>query len=156
MASGCLCILNRLTAETQSRRVFMLTAKQTREMVLAKVRQMFPNDDSAEILAILNLYGAQPDAPERERVELACLKLSEGNKDKLLSSVRTAIGDPRDVLAPAEYPGFCKIGYVGVDKLDSAGRSKLIYEDLRQYLSWLQDTDEPDMSEYQEELDDHD
>jgi len=134
----------------------MLTAKPTREMVLGKVRQTFPNDDPAEILAILNLYGSQPRAPARERVELACLKLSEGNKAKLLNWVYTAIGDPRDVFAPAEYPGFCKIGYVGVDKLDAEGRRKLIYDDLRQYLSWLQDTDEPDMSEYQEELQEED
>ena len=131
-------------------------AEPTKEMVLTKVRQLFPDDDPAEILAILDRYRVESYQRERERVQLACLKLSEGNKDKLVSAVKLAQSDYRDVLAPAEYPSYDKIGIVGADQLDPEGRRELIYDDLHQYLSWLQDTDEPDMSEYLEELNDTD
>ena len=133
-----------------------MSTKSTREMVLAKVQRVFPSDDPAEVLSILDLYGAEQHEYERERVQLACLKLSEGNKDALLNAVETAKSDYRDVLSAAEYPGFDRIGFVGVDKLDAEGRRKLIYEDLHQYLSWLHDTDEPDMSNYQKKLQDED
>ncbi len=44
------------------------------------------------------------DGPERDRVQVALLKLREGSLDRLEKCVATAIQDYRDVLAPAEYP----------------------------------------------------
>lgn len=128
----------------------------TTDIVLMKVRQIFPNDDPTEILAILNLYGTDLYEGGRERIYLAALKLSDGNKDKLLSAIRLAKEDFRDVVIPAEYPGLDKIGFTEASELDAEGKRKLIEQDLHQYLSWLQDTDEPDMGQYLEELKDPD
>lgn len=129
-------------------------------ILLTKVQQIFPDDDSAEILALLDLYGTELYERERERVQLACLKLSEGSKDKLLDAIEAAKRDYRDALAWAEYPGYFQLGFIGADKgadkLDAEGKRKLIEQDLHQYLSWLQDTDKPDMSQYQEESQDED
>ena len=80
--------------------------KPTRSMVLEKLREIFPEERCADALAALDLYGSAPDDQERDRVQLAALKLSAGDLDRLRDLVFTAKGDPRDVIAPAEYPGF--------------------------------------------------
>ena len=128
----------------------------TRDLVTAKVRQTFPGKNPDDILAILDMYGEDPYETGRERVQLALLKLSDGNEDRLLDETQTAKIDFRDVIAPAEYPGFWKIGFVGAAELDAKGRRKLKQRDLRQYLSWLRNTGHHDMSGYQEELQDED
>jgi hypothetical protein len=55
-------------------------------------------------MAILDEYGTEPYEQERERVQLAILKLAEGEIDKLLHFTRAAKGDFRDVLYWADYP----------------------------------------------------
>lgn len=50
------------------------------------------------------LYGIEAHEPERERVQLAILKLSCGDADRLLATVQAANEDYRDVLWWAEYP----------------------------------------------------
>ena len=54
-------------------------------------------------MAMLNEYGTEPYEQERERVQLAILKLAEGDIDKLLHFTQAAKGDFRDVLYWAEY-----------------------------------------------------
>ena len=76
----------------------------TREQVRAACARRFPDEDAAPILAILDLYGVEPHEPERERVQLAILKLSEGDVARLLATVEAANKDYRDVLWWAEYP----------------------------------------------------
>ena len=70
----------------------------TREDVVAAVRERFPARQESEIIAILDLYGSETHESERERVQLAILKLSEGDEDKLLHFVGAAKQDYRDVL----------------------------------------------------------
>ena len=78
----------------------------TRDLVLAKIEQVFPNCDGAEILTALDRYGA----PERDRVHLAILKLcDEEGKSDPGSYVNAAIRDCRDVLAWAEAPNQAKL-----------------------------------------------
>lgn len=71
--------------------------------MLAAVRQWLPDEDTATVLAVLDAYGTEPYERERERVQIAILKLSEGNVDKLLQCVTAAKLDYRDVLYWAEY-----------------------------------------------------
>jgi hypothetical protein len=67
--------------------------------VLAAVHATFQDSDIATILAILDLYGIESYEPERERVQVAIIELSGGNRDKLLYLVQTAKIDYRDILA---------------------------------------------------------
>jgi hypothetical protein len=69
---------------------------------LAKAQ--FPNVDLAVVLAILDEYGIASYEQERERVQLAILKLSQGDEDRLLHNVAAAKEDFRDVLMWAEEP----------------------------------------------------
>jgi len=75
----------------------------SREDVLTTVTQWFPNEDSATVMSVLDFYGIDTYERERERVQIAILKLSQGNADKLLHNVQVAKQDYRDVLYWAEY-----------------------------------------------------
>lgn len=113
----------------------------SRELVISKVKTVFPKHDPAEILALLDTYGVETYERERERVQLAILKLSEGDIERLHKYVAVAKRDYRDALAWAEYPGAMRVRLREID-------GQIQKSDLYQYLSWLQETDTPDMSEY--------
>ena len=81
----------------------------SREEVLASVRASFPKESRARALELLDTYGVAAHERERERVQLAILKLSEGNEEKLRQHVNVAKRDYRDVLFWAEYPEEAKI-----------------------------------------------
>jgi len=69
--------------------------------ILAKIRQIFPDADPAEIQRLLDTYAG----PERLRVQVAILKLSEEDRrDSPAHYVDTACQDYRNVLAWAESP----------------------------------------------------
>ena len=101
--------------------------------VLRIIDRDFPVRVRKKVLSILNEYKEK----EVARVHLAILKLSAGQMEKLPELVRTACGDYRDVLSPAEYPEFDKIGFVGVDDLTTKQRNDLIKRDWDQYQAWL-------------------
>lgn len=56
------------------------------------------------MMELLDGYGVESYERERERVQLAILKLSEGNEEKLREFIAVAKRDYRDVLFWAEYP----------------------------------------------------
>jgi hypothetical protein len=130
----------------------MAPPRPTRELVLSKAKQVFPGEDPDAIIGILDEFGREDGESGRGRVQLAILKLSEGDRDRLRFFVDLANQDYRDVLFPAEYPEVDRIGFAGVSKLDAGETRKLKERDLRQYLSWLQNTDDPDMSGYEDWL----
>jgi hypothetical protein len=76
----------------------------SREEVVAGARVAFPRSDQASLLELLDHYGIEPYERERERVQLAILKLSEGSEEKLREFIAVAKRDYRDVLFWAEYP----------------------------------------------------
>jgi hypothetical protein len=76
----------------------------SRDDVLASVRTIFPGSDWASVVALLDRYGVAAHERERERVQVAILKLSEGSEDKVREYVDVAKRDHRDVLFWAEYP----------------------------------------------------
>jgi hypothetical protein len=75
----------------------------TRDSVVSAIKQSFPHENPATVLAVLDRYGVEPYERERERVQLAVLKLSEGNIERLRHYIEAAETDYRDVLYWAEY-----------------------------------------------------
>ena len=71
----------------------------TRDDILAAAKAAFPASEPATIVAELDLYGVAPHEPERERVQLAIIELSNGSIDKVREYVRIAKTDYRDILA---------------------------------------------------------
>lgn len=65
-------------------------------------RAQFSGLELGVVLSILDEYGTQTYERERERVQLAILKLSVGDEDKLLHNVAAAKQDYRDVLMWSE------------------------------------------------------
>jgi hypothetical protein len=76
----------------------------SREDVLRSVRAACPDNGDARVVDLLDRYGVASYERERERVQLAILKLAEGNEEKLRELVDIAKHDYRDVLLWAEYP----------------------------------------------------
>ena len=76
----------------------------SRDEVVAAIQATFPEGARARVLELLDRYGAESYERERERVQLAILKLSEGNEDKLREFIAAAKRDYRDVLFWAENP----------------------------------------------------
>ncbi len=76
----------------------------TRQLVCSMAGSLFPDEDVDVVLVILDQYGIETYERERERVQLAILKLSEGDVDKLLHYIRAAKQDYRDVLYWSAYP----------------------------------------------------
>src|SRR6266436_5118577 len=81
----------------------------TRDEVVAVVQKTFPEGAHARVLKLLDSYGVESYERERERVQLAILKLSEGNEEKLREFVAVAKRDYRDVLFWAENPEEAKL-----------------------------------------------
>src|SRR6266403_3202637 len=81
----------------------------SRDEVVAAVQKIFPETSCPRVLELLDTYGVESYERERERVQLAILKLSEGNEEKLRELVDVAKRDYRDVLFWAEYPEEAKI-----------------------------------------------
>ena len=84
-----------------------------REDVLAMVRRLFPEAEVSAVMVILDRYGADLAEPERARVQLAILKLSEGQTSRLRHYLEAAKRDYRDVLHwvenPAQLPAVLEV-----------------------------------------------
>src|SRR5438552_5666014 len=77
--------------------------------VVAVAQKTFPESAHARVLELLDGYGVESYECERERVQLAILKLSEGNEEKLREFVAVAKRDYRDVLFWADNPEEAKL-----------------------------------------------
>ena len=77
--------------------------------VEAAVRAVFRMADAGPVLALLDRYGVEPYERERHRVQLAIVKLSEGDEVKLRYFLGVAKQDYRDVLFWSEQPEEAKI-----------------------------------------------
>ena len=74
----------------------------SRDEVIAVVQKTFPESAYAHVFELLDSYGVESYERERARVQLAILKLSGGNEEKLREFVAVAKRDYRDVLFWAE------------------------------------------------------
>ena len=112
-------------------------ARNTRDGVLTKVARYWPDVNPQEIMTVLDEYGVNSSERGCVRVQLAILKLSNGQRDQLAELVRMAKRDYRDVVAYAEYPEEMRIGFVGVRKLPAEEVKAVRQRDKEQYLEWL-------------------
>lgn len=112
------------------------TPSVTNEDVARVVRRDFHPENVSEVRAILAEYG--PDTWHREpnRVRLAALKLASGSIEQLRREIETAKCDYRDVLAPAEYPGYSKRMF-RIQELPGDEQQRIIDADWSQYYDWL-------------------
>ncbi len=106
-----------------------------RDLVLDKVKKCFPGCKEEEIMAFLDLYGEEPYERGRERVQIAILKLSDGDLDQLLVNVEVAKRDYRDVLAYAEYPEEMSNDNWKMSENEEIKRIRV--RDRKQYIDWL-------------------
>src|ERR1051326_3078754 len=99
------------------------------------VRRDFPPDRIADVMAMLGEYGGESWQREVDRVRLAVLKLAAGSVERLRHEIEGAQRDYRDVLAPAEYPGFCqRVSRAG--RLPPDEEQRIIEADWKQYQEW--------------------
>ena len=102
----------------------------TRDLVLTKIEQVFPDRDCAGILACLDRYAG----PERDRVHLAVLKLyEEEGKSDPSDTIDATNRDYRDVLMWAETPNQSKL----IACCDARLRAEITAQDRAQYHRWL-------------------
>jgi hypothetical protein len=76
----------------------------SRDEVLTAIHTAFPKSCWARVLEALDTYGVEPYERERERIQLAILKLSVGSEEKVREFMAVAKRDYRDVLFWAENP----------------------------------------------------
>ena len=103
----------------------------TRKKILEKVAQLWPKADATEITGMLDGCGRQA------RVQLAVLKLCEGDREQLPRWVEAAKRDWRDVIAYAEYPKEMRTGPVELRAMSPEDKRALRERDRAQYLEWL-------------------
>ena len=81
----------------------------SRDEVVAAIQATFLKSSRARVLELLDIYGVESYERERERVQLAILKLSGGSEEKLREFVAVAKRDYRDVLFWAENPDEARL-----------------------------------------------
>jgi hypothetical protein len=116
-----------------------MCANNVEKRVFSKIKRMWPETNPEEIIELLNQYGTESWESGRARVQLAILKLSEGNVDRLPELVRMAKRDWRDVLAYAEYPEEMRTHPLEMQKKSPQETKAIRKRDRQQYEEWLLD-----------------
>jgi hypothetical protein len=100
------------------------------------IRRDFPSVAPHEVFAVLDRYGVESSERERDRVQLAVLKLARGRMESLRRELEAAKYDYRDTLSAAEYPGYGRRMF-HLDTVPAEERQRVIDADWRQYSDWL-------------------
>lgn len=101
------------------------------------VKRMFSPESQAVVMEILDRYGVESHERERERVQLAILKLSGGDVNELRANLEAAKQDYRDVLAYAESPREMRHSAQEMLNMDADTARSLRSEERKQHLEWL-------------------
>lgn len=102
-----------------------------KELVLQKIKQVFPDLDPDQEFKKLEALST----PEKYRVALAILKISQENGEKNPDRyIQSASMDYRDVLMWAEYPNEMK---ANARKASPEKAEEVRDKDRKQYLQWL-------------------
>jgi hypothetical protein len=113
------------------------------QFVLQVFNKLFGSHPDVEALHEALLHSGGKETP---RVQLAILKLSEGDPVKLLQYIGAARVDYRDVLAWAEYPEQLRSGKTRYNtRLDEY--EAMLERDRIQYEAWLEEHHDPDPRE---------
>ncbi len=70
----------------------------------------------------------------KSRISAAILKLANKDLNAIDRLVELSNTDCRDVLAPAEYPGYSKVAFRDISKSD---KKRLYISDWKEYSTWL-------------------
>lgn len=98
-------------------------------------KRLFGSDpDSDSLLELLQSYQGEGQV----RVQIAILKLSEGDPDKLRQFIEAAKVDFRDVLAWAEYPEQTATGATYYNSSTDVYQD-ILGRDKEQYQRWLEE-----------------
>jgi len=111
----------------------------TKKKLFDKIQSYWPEAHCQEIIDLLDQYGVESYEKEQTRVQLAILKLCQGDRSQLQALVKTAKTDYRDVLALAEYPEELKFGFVELKNMPAEKVKRLRQRDREQFLQWLND-----------------
>lgn len=124
------------TPQDDDRHLARLRPYFRREVVEAKVKSLFPNQDPAEILHLLD--SDLPSFWGLERMQLNILKLSNGSLDQLRSYIEVARSEPdfMGIIDLAEYPESSQRDLHDKDLFWGPHKQE-IERDFRQYLDWL-------------------
>lgn len=104
----------------------------TRTDVIRIIQRDFPNEHPESLLALLDAYGQADWQREKDRVQVAILKLCRGDLSKLAAIVTEAQADYREVINPAEYPI-----QIHAQFYLSSRSPEFVTADLEQYKSWF-------------------
>jgi hypothetical protein len=99
------------------------------------VRRDFEPEIQSAAFDILDTYHS--DGSEPHRVQLAALKMANGNLHQLREWIASANLDFRDVLAAAEYPQAFSTSAT-LHALSPTAQREIYEADWRQYHTWLQ------------------
>ena len=102
------------------------------------VARDFRGQDVIEARGALEQYGTQAWHRETVRVRIACLKMADGDLERLRRALAVANTDYRDVLAAAEYPAY--MARVSPTEKDSSKHEGVIKDDWSQYRTWFEKT----------------
>ena len=80
-----------------------MSKKYSRDNIIQAIKISFPNLENKVVLDMLDRYGKESCEYEKERVQLAIIKISVGDILKLHEYVNLAKIDYRDILMSAEY-----------------------------------------------------
>lgn len=101
-------------------------------IVLRKLQETFSVDLQPAAEALLGSYEST-SAEARQRVQLAAIRLSQGNLERLADLMSVARLDYRDVLAPAEFPRQMRT-------TPGAITAEMVAADRAEYDAWLDGT----------------
>lgn len=106
----------------------------TPELISLLIDRLFAPEERETAAGVLADYGIMPHEREPLRVQVAILKLSEGNPERLRELVADAQHDHRDVLAWAEYPTEITSATWSLPEEEQA---RIRAADREQYEAWL-------------------
>jgi hypothetical protein len=105
----------------------------TRDDVERVVRRDFAPEQRDTVISLLGEYGDSGSS----RMQLAILKLSDGDVEKVLEYVVLANQDFRDVLMLAEYQRASRHAFGRTTPEEKAAYERAQAEDWREYQEWL-------------------
>lgn len=96
------------------------------------MKREFPDEEFATVMATLNEYVPRyNDNPIP--VRLAALRLANGSVSRLRDEIESAKRDYRDVILPAVYPSYSKIGGARL----SSKKRKIFESERQKYEDWF-------------------
>jgi hypothetical protein len=136
--------LGRLISGTKPPEVDQPSGKQripdvTKRDVERIVHRDFPREYHGEVIELLQTYEREAASRASARVQVAALKLSKGNTQKLRIHLAAAQRDYRDVLVAAEYPEYGRRVGLRSRNLGSKEVQAIIDRDWKQYEEWLKE-----------------